>query len=235
MHLAAKSDMSTGNSQHASYMLQSGDVRMLFTAPYASQQQSNEQQVDAVAQSEGYLAHTEIALPGYDSHHCQTFFAQHGMAVKSVAIEVADVLQAYNTMVKHGAVPALSPRQVQDTGGRGHVHMAAVTLYGDVTLRILNSDQFSGHFLPNFLDMLPAPQRLGLFGIERFDHVVGNVPVLREVVDYVQRITVSWIYRIYLLVFMSVPNIGVFDLKCCRASTSSRSSVRSKWAPWTRD
>eukprot|EP01031_Cornospumella_fuschlensis_P039529 gene39529-48126_t len=162
MHLTAKSDLSTGNSHHASYLLQSADVRMLFTAPYLSSHQNHAEIL--ATNAENYQSHTEVSLPGFDPRHCRAFFEQHGIAVKSIAIEVPN-------------------------DDRGHVHMAAVQLYGDVTLRILNTRHFSGNFLPNFVDVLPAPQSCGLFGIERIDHVVGNVPVLKEVVEYVQRIT----------------------------------------------
>jgi hypothetical protein len=79
--------------------------------------------------------------------------------------------------------------------------MAEIKLYGDVVLRLVGEDHFEGAFLPNFEDIRPPTEDghvgagVGRYGIERFDHIVGNVWSLPKTLSYMRNITVSTVLQ----------------------------------------
>lgn len=83
----AYSGLETGNRQFASYVLVSGQIRLVVSAPYSPS--------------------SEIA-----AHHLV-----HGDGVKVVAFEVDDLAQAYAELVARGAVVAWPPREEIDEFG----------------------------------------------------------------------------------------------------------------------
>lgn len=160
--LAARSDLSTGNSAHASLLLRSGSLSFLFTAPYAH----------------GADAAT-AALPSFSAAAARRFAADHGLAVRAVALRVADAEDAFRASVAAGARPAFGPVDL----GRGF-RLAEVELYGDVVLRYVSyPDGAAGEpFLPGF-EGVASPGATD-YGLSRFDHIVGNVPELAPAAAY---------------------------------------------------
>ena len=197
MELCAKSDLSTGNLFHASYAMQSEDVKIIFTAPYPSTALNTSSGQDSIKTS-------SASLPGFNQTNAFKFIEKHGLAIKAVAIIVDDVLSAFETMKKEGGIPYLEPIIIKDVKNKGYAHMAEICLYGDVTLRLLNLDNFNGRLLPNFEDVyspLP-PSILSLaqrgknnpcngYGLAKFDHIVGNLWTLQPTVDKFKNMTVS--------------------------------------------
>ncbi|KAG8069860.1 hypothetical protein GUJ93_ZPchr0006g45076 [Zizania palustris] len=164
--LAARSDLSTGNSAHASLLLRSGSVAFLFTAPYA-------RGVDAKTAS----------LPSFSADAARIFSAEHGLAVRAVALRVADAADAFRASVAAGARPAFGPAELG--GGFG---FSEVELYGDVVLRFVSyPDSTDASFLPGFEDV-SNPDAMD-YGLRRFDHIVGNVPELAPVAAYIAGFT----------------------------------------------
>ncbi|HLE15593.1 MAG TPA: 4-hydroxyphenylpyruvate dioxygenase [Anaerolineales bacterium] len=84
---SAYSGLETGNRRFASYVLESGQIRLVVSAPYAPSD--------------------EMA-----AHHML-----HGDGVKVIALEVDDVEQAYQATTARGAIPAWAPRLEQDDFG----------------------------------------------------------------------------------------------------------------------
>lgn len=68
MQLVAKSDQSTGNSQFASYVLNSNDLTFVVTAPYSQQAAPG----------------TASPTPWYSKQQAFDFASKHGLAVRSV-------------------------------------------------------------------------------------------------------------------------------------------------------
>jgi 4-hydroxyphenylpyruvate dioxygenase len=165
--LAARCDLSTGNSAHASLLLRSGSLAFLFTAPYA-------RGVDAATAS----------LPSFPADAARRFAADHGLAVRAVAVRVADAEDAFRASVAAGARPAFEPAEL----GLGF-RLAEVELYGDVVLRYVSypDDDKDLPFLPGFEDVT-GPGALD-YGLRRFDHIVGNVPELAPVAAYISGFT----------------------------------------------
>jgi 4-hydroxyphenylpyruvate dioxygenase len=121
MEFICKSDQSTGNVEHASYVLQSGDMRMVFTAPY--HKPALYRQADSInsgnsvdsSQLETQRNPSIVPFPHFSSASASDFFQKHGLGVKTVAVEVGDVTASFNTMIQNGAVSSVSPMKV--TGG----------------------------------------------------------------------------------------------------------------------
>jgi 4-hydroxyphenylpyruvate dioxygenase len=83
----AYSGLETGNRDFASYVLESGKIRFVISAPYGPT--------------------SEIA-----AHHML-----HGDGVKYIALGVDDVAQAYEATTSRGAVSAWEPREERDNNG----------------------------------------------------------------------------------------------------------------------
>ncbi|AAF24813.1 4-hydroxyphenylpyruvate dioxygenase [Arabidopsis thaliana] len=176
MRFSAKSDLSTGNMVHASYLLTSGDLRFLFTAPYSPSLSAGE-----------IKPTTTASIPSFDHGSCRSFFSSHGLGVRAVAIEVEDAESAFSISVANGAIPSSPPIVLNEA-----VTIAEVKLYGDVVLRYVSykaEDTEKSEFLPGFERVEDASSFPLDYGIRRLDHAVGNVPELGPALTYVAGFT----------------------------------------------
>ncbi|KAL1530858.1 hypothetical protein AB1Y20_001752 [Prymnesium parvum] len=171
----ALSSMMTGNLTYASHVVASGDVKLAFTAPYG----------DGAAAA---AAHQREGLPhrAFKPEEARAAFAAHGMHVSAVGIHVSDAARAFDAAVEGGAFPLAEPFVDDKTG----VCISEVRLYpdGDVRLRFVSGAHLSElPFLPGYRDLRDAEgvAAAGKYGIERVDHVVGNVKDLLSTVDYI--------------------------------------------------
>lgn len=175
--LVAKSDQSTGNHASASYVARSGDVTLVFTAPYALE----------TAKAPG----ADSPLPGFDASFAFDFTKKHGLAVRALGIRVGDAAEAYTVSVANGAVGVLAPQTLTDKESGTATVVSEVKLYGDVVLRYVSGD-YAGAFVPGYEPLTfegGASEEDESLGIERIDHCVGNVPKLAEAVEYVMKFT----------------------------------------------
>ncbi|KAI3916759.1 hypothetical protein MKW92_009195 [Papaver armeniacum] len=178
MPITAKSDLSTGNTVHASYLLHSGDLNILFTAPYSP----------SVAEIPRHsIISSTASIPTFDYSAAYAFSTSHGLAVRAIAVEVDDAESAFNISVSYGARPSHPPVEVNNG-----IIISEIQLFGDVILRFIsfkNSDP-GVNFLPGFKGMKDgeplASKDLEDFGIRGLDHVAGNVMSLAEVITYVK-------------------------------------------------
>eukprot|EP00249_Psilotum_nudum_P024632 c29244_g1_i1 orf=620-1957(+) len=169
MNLVAKSDQTTGNQTYCSYVIQSSELIFAFTAPYSSK----------LDQSTTRMPH-----PGFSSDEARQFFRTHGLAVRAVGIVVDDSEEAFRTSVANGAIAVLQPHRLKDETVGGNVILSEVQLYGDVVLRYISLDGFTGPFLPNYEPVASPPLS---YGLVRLDHAVGNVHSLLDAVKYVAK------------------------------------------------
>lgn len=135
----------TGRRDRVSYLLEQGKVRFLITG--------------ALHPSSPVAAHVR----------------RHGDGVRDVAFVVDDVDEAYASAISRGAVPVRPPADDIDADGWGIVRHAAIATYGETVHTFLDRSRYRGPFAPQFeaadhADPLGAP-----VGIDRVDHVVGNV------------------------------------------------------------
>ena len=173
----AVSNMMSGNCVYASHVVASGSLTIACTAPYG----------------DGAAAANKTAKPppnpAFVPADARALFALHGLHVTAVGVEVGDAAHAYERAVSGGATAASPPHTDRETG----VVTAEVRLYpdGDSVLRFVSGERLAElPFLPGYKKVvLPPGARGGSYGIERIDHVVGNVPDLIGAVDYIMGFT----------------------------------------------
>ncbi|RZC56997.1 hypothetical protein C5167_015849 [Papaver somniferum] len=147
MPIVAKSDLTTGNMVHVSYLLQSGDLNLVFTAPYSP------------SIGENAIGTTTASIPTFNHCAARSFSASHGFGVRATAIEVDDAESAFNTSISYGAKASSPPMEI----GNG-VFISEVELYGDVVLRYISFKNSSSNmvFLPSFKDDIRGNSQSGL-------------------------------------------------------------------------
>ncbi|CAD6220334.1 unnamed protein product [Miscanthus lutarioriparius] len=179
--LAAHSDLTTGNTAHASHLLRSrsGPLAFPFTAPYA-RHISADDDADATAAA----SNCSPVVPSFSADAARRFAANYGLAVRAVAVRVSDAAEAFRASVAAGARPAFSPAEL----GRGFV-FAEVELYGDAVLRFVSYPADTDvAFLPGFESVVSSSECPD-YGLNRFDHIVGGVPDLAPVAAYIAGFT----------------------------------------------
>lgn len=186
MSLVAKSDQSTENYHFASYVMKSKNIVMAFTAPYSATLSMD--------------MNSRPPVP-YDQEEAREFFNTHGLAVRAVGIRVGDASKAFRACVEKGGVPVQEPMTMTSEDGSSCV-VAEVKLYGDVVLRYV-SGTHDGPYLPGYETVIVDSSDGGgggrttidceedviSYGLERFDHAVGNVPDLIATRDYIMACT----------------------------------------------
>ena len=182
MQVVAKSDMTTGNSVYASYVLRSNDLVFVFSAPYGG---GEEQTAEDIDKRRANMPHS-----CYDGENMTRFITKHGLAVKAVGVVVDDAEEAHRASSKHGARNAAY--DVGD-GTKPAEGISEVELYGDVVMRFVSESVVSrGPFcLPRYepVPIEPAGSEPLCYGLRRLDHAVGNVHDLLETVDYISNFT----------------------------------------------
>ncbi|MEM9290792.1 MAG: 4-hydroxyphenylpyruvate dioxygenase [Acidobacteriota bacterium] len=95
---------------------------------------------------------------------------KHGDGVRDIAFEVDDADAAFAAAVERGAKPAVEPYDLEDKHGK--VRIAAIHTYGDTLHSFISRNGYQGPFLPGYqVREIPG----SAVGIQRVDHIVGNV------------------------------------------------------------
>ncbi|KAL3754868.1 hypothetical protein ACJRO7_002032 [Eucalyptus globulus] len=167
MPVVAKSDLSTGNATHASYLCRSGDLCFLFTAPYSP----------FVATSNGLDPSSMASLPSFSYSACVAFAAKHGLAVQVIAIDR----------------PVFPPVVFDGAATIAEVHLYRHVVLRHVSYKTMASDRDNSSpnswFLPWF-ELTDEVSSFPLdFGIQTLNHTPGNVLELGPAISYVKRFT----------------------------------------------
>jgi 4-hydroxyphenylpyruvate dioxygenase len=97
----------------------------------------------------------------------------HGDGVRDICFLVDDAEAAYQAALQRGGLPERPPDVDEDE--HGVIRHAAIRTYGETVHTFLDRSEYTGGFGPQFVDaMLPRPTGRPV-GLERFDHIVGNV------------------------------------------------------------
>jgi 4-hydroxyphenylpyruvate dioxygenase len=113
---------------------------------------------------------------------------QHGDGVRDVCFLVDDAAAAYDAAVARGARSERAPAVDEDE--HGAIRHAAIRTYGETVHTFLDRSGYAGVFAPQFVAsplVVPTGQAVGL---ERVDHIVGNVELghLDEWVAYYEQV-----------------------------------------------
>eukprot|EP00538_Stauroneis_constricta_P002507 CAMPEP_0119553632 /NCGR_PEP_ID=MMETSP1352-20130426/6343_1 /TAXON_ID=265584 /ORGANISM="Stauroneis constricta, Strain CCMP1120" /LENGTH=516 /DNA_ID=CAMNT_0007600077 /DNA_START=91 /DNA_END=1641 /DNA_ORIENTATION=+ len=181
MQLVGTTGQATGNDQCSSYGLQSGEFRLLLTAPYSSAMAALGRAQQRALALEGDIDPMDFdapnPLPGFHPDAAHAFFQKHGLAARAIGLEVQDASEAFRRSVEHGARPVLEPSFLKTCKGQvasdadtdmdysadsteqekadAGCWIAEVELYGDVVLRYVSFPQDDDETRRSSLPFLP--------------------------------------------------------------------------------
>ncbi|GGO55910.1 4-hydroxyphenylpyruvate dioxygenase [Streptomyces daqingensis] len=146
MRLVAYSGPENGSRETASYVLESGSARFVFTS---------------------------VIKPSTDwGRFLNEHVAAHGDGVVDLAIEVPDARAAYEYAVSQGAQGLAEPHEESDE--HGTVVLAAIATYGKTRHTLVDRSRYDGVFLPGYVPAKPIVEP-GKRNFQAIDHCVGNV------------------------------------------------------------
>lgn len=138
----AYAGLETGVRDRASYVVQQGKIRLVLTTPLTS------------------------------DHPIAEHIRKHGDAVRVIALEVPDAVNAFETTVSRGAQPFMEPKEEFDE--HGSVIRSGIHTYGDTVHIFVERKNYSGVFLPGYVTYQSEYNPTST-GLKFVDHMVGNV------------------------------------------------------------
>lgn len=147
MRLVAYSGPENGSRETASYVLENGAARFVFTS------------VIRPATPWGEFLDRHVT--------------EHGDGVVDLAIEVPDARAAFVHAVERGARPLIEPHEVKDE--HGTVVLAAIATYGETRHTLVERSGYDGPYLPGFEAAAPIVEPPARRTFQAIDHCVGNV------------------------------------------------------------
>lgn len=126
-----------------------------------------------------YLTSGDIKMVVTSGLHPSTYdvwgwVQRHGDGVKRWAMEVEDVEKSFQYASEHGGVFVREPREIKDE--HGYIVEAALKIYDDTELILINYDNYEGLFRPGFEEpKFGMKLKFENGGLTKFDHIVGNV------------------------------------------------------------
>ena len=100
----------------------------------------------------------------------------HGDGVMDIALDVANVSEAFENSVSNGATAVRPPQVLEDEFGS--FETASILAYGDTTHTFVNRDRYKGVFAPGYKAIDPDRYNIKTakpVGLAAIDHIVGNV------------------------------------------------------------
>jgi 4-hydroxyphenylpyruvate dioxygenase len=151
MRLVAYCGPENGSRETASYVLENGSARFVFTS---------------------------VIRPSSTwGHFLAQHVAEHGDGVIDLAIEVPDARAAYTYAVEHGARSLAEPYEVKDE--HGTVVLAAIATYGETRHTLVDRSAYDGPYLPGYVTAEPLVEQPARRTFQAVDHCVGNVELGR--------------------------------------------------------
>ncbi|KOV59146.1 4-hydroxyphenylpyruvate dioxygenase [Streptomyces sp. MMG1121] len=147
MKLVAYCGPETGSRETASYVLENGSARFVFTS------------VIKASSDWGRFLGRHVA--------------EHGDGVIDLAIEVPDARAAHAYAVEHGARSLAEPHEVKDE--HGTVVLAVIATYGETRHTLVERTGYDGPYLPGFVTAEPMVAQPAQRTFQAIDHCVGNV------------------------------------------------------------
>ncbi|MEF3113308.1 4-hydroxyphenylpyruvate dioxygenase [Streptomyces chrestomyceticus] len=146
MKRVAYSGPENGSRETASYVLESGGARFVFTS---------------------------VIKPTTDwGHFLADHVTAHGDGVIDLAIEVPDARAAYAYALEHGATGIEEPYETKDE--HGVVVRASIATYGKTRHTLVERTDYDGPYLPGYVAADPIVEP-GKRRFQAIDHCVGNV------------------------------------------------------------
>ncbi|MEV5936944.1 4-hydroxyphenylpyruvate dioxygenase [Streptomyces sp. NPDC052079] len=162
MKLVAYSGPENGSRETASYVLESGSARFVFTSV-----------IKQCTEWGAFLA---------------DHVAVHGDGVVDLAIEVPDARAAYAYAIEHGARSVAEPYELKDE--HGTVVLAAIATYGRTRHTLVERSGYDGPYLPGYVAAQPTVEPPAQRSFQAIDHCVGNVELgrMNEWVEFYNKV-----------------------------------------------
>jgi len=133
-----------------SYVLQSGEIRLVLTSVYPTMKNRQD---------------SEVA----------SFIARNYCGVKRVALRVSSVSRWFDKSIGNMGIPIKFPTTYKDDSGS--VEEAAIKLYDQNELVFINRDPYKGVFKPGFVATAPDTRRQEPAFFQKIDHIASEVRV----------------------------------------------------------
>ncbi len=99
---------------------------------------------------------------------------EHGDGAQDLAFVVDDAAATYDAAIERGARSVREPYELTDE--HGTLRLAAIGTYGETKHTFVDRSDYRGHYCPGYVTIGLPPEPIGPpVGLERIDHVVGNV------------------------------------------------------------
>jgi 4-hydroxyphenylpyruvate dioxygenase len=120
-----------------------------------------------------------------DQTDIAAFLKTHGEGVKDIALLVKDLEKTYAGAIERGGIAIREPWVEEDENGK--VKKAILGTYGDTIHTLVEPIDYKGVFMPGFEARadIYGTKPTGLIGV---DHLVGNVEVMEEWVNYYEKV-----------------------------------------------
>ena len=143
-------DIDSGRPGVASYVLESGSIRLVLTSVYPMNTVS---------------ADNEIA----------EFVARNYCGVRRFALRVDDVTQQFESSIAGGAIPVRYPRRLEDKNG--FIEEAAIRLYENNEIVFINREGYDGSFKPGYRAVRREKGIGHACLFEEVDHIAAEVRI----------------------------------------------------------
>ena len=105
-----------------------------------------------------------------------THVREHGDGAQDLAFVVDDATATYEAALARGARSVREPYELTD--GQGTLRLAAIGTYGETKHTFVDRRDYLGYYCPGYVTTGLPPEPAGPpVGLERIDHVVGNVEI----------------------------------------------------------
>lgn len=138
----------TGMRGIASYVLESGAVRLVVTSGYPTNDKA-------------------------DNAEVLSFIHHNYCGVKRIALQAPSVRDAFEHAVKNGAVPVQFPTIKKDDAG--YIEQAAIKLFDHSEIVFINRDAYHGSFKPGYNAVAGATQHTPL--LNSVDHIASELRI----------------------------------------------------------
>ncbi len=113
-----------------------------------------------------------LSAPYHPTTEMAAHHMLHGDGVKVIGLTVRDVETAWEESLERGAKGLTPPTELKDDYGT--LRYATISAYGDVVHKFIERDSYEGPYMPGYKEYKPIVE-LPDVGLERIDHIVGNV------------------------------------------------------------
>jgi 4-hydroxyphenylpyruvate dioxygenase len=158
-----------GNAKQAAYFYRAAMGFSLVA--YQGPETGTRDRVSYVLQQDKirFVLTTPLQASGEIAEHLQ----RHGDGVRSIALWVDDAESAWGETTARGATSVQQPITSEDRNGKAR--LSSIALYGDTIHTFVERKDYSGAFLPGFMDVAQPDASARPTGLHYIDHAVGNV------------------------------------------------------------